>query len=240
MRDELAQVRRRLFAAKSLTVLSGAGISAESGIPTFRGKEGLWNKHRAEDLATPEAFQRDAKLVWAWYQWRRTLIATKQPNAAHQALVKLEEKTESFTLITQNVDGLHARAGSRSVIELHGNIWKMYCTVCAWKIEDHTASLPDLPCCQSCQGLLRPNIVWFGEAIDRDHLNRSLEACRNAEIILVIGTSGVVQPAASFAALAKEAGAFVVEINPQPCLSDFADLIFSEKAAELLPELVVL
>ncbi len=238
MRDDLAQVRQRLVGAKSLTVLSGAGISAESGIPTFRGKEGLWNKHRAEDLATPEAFQRDPQLVWAWYQWRRALIATKNPNAAHEALVALEEKLVSFTLITQNVDGLHAKAGSRSVIELHGNIWKMSCTACGRKTEDHTASLPPLPCCKMCQGLLRPDIVWFGENLDADNLNRSLEACQSADMMFIIGTSGVVQPAASFASIAKEAGAFVVEINPQPVLSHLADLVFSEKAAVLLPQVI--
>lgn len=238
MKDELIEVRKRLFNAQSLTVLSGAGISAESGIPTFRGKEGLWNKHRAEDLARPEAFQRDPELVWAWYQWRRVLIATKNPNAAHEALVALEKKATSFSLITQNVDGLHTKAGSRLVIELHGNIWKMSCTVCGRKTEDHAESLPPLPCCETCQGLLRPDIVWFGEDLDPDNLNRSLEACRNADVMLIIGTSGVVQPAASFASIAKEAGAFVVEINPQPVLFHLADLVFSEKAAVLLPQVM--
>ncbi|NOY84042.1 MAG: NAD-dependent deacylase [Nitrospirae bacterium] len=238
MKDELIEVRKRLLSAKSLTVLSGAGISAESGIPTFRGKEGLWNKHRAEDLATPEAFQRDPKLVWAWYQWRRVLIATKNPNAAHEALVTLETKAASFSLITQNVDGLHTKAGSRLVIELHGNIWKMCCTACGRKTENHAASLSPLPCCETCQGLLRPDIVWFGEDLDPDNLNRSLDACRNADVMLIIGTSGVVQPAASFASIAKEAGAFVVEINPQPVLSYLADLVFSEKAAVLLPQVI--
>ncbi len=235
--DQITAVCKRLAAAKSLTVLSGAGISAESGIPTFRGEEGLWNKHRAEDLATPEAFRRDPELVWAWYQWRRTLIAQKQPNAAHDALVSLERRLAAFTLITQNVDGLHERAGSRSMIELHGNIWRMRCTGCGLKTESE-AALPALPSCASCHGLLRPDIVWFGEAVDPDHLIRSLNACRDADVMLVIGTSGVVQPAASFASVAKEAGAFIVEINPVPSLSNLADRVFAEKAAVLLPKIV--
>lgn len=237
--DKIRQVRKRLVHAKSLTVLSGAGISAESGIPTFRGKEGLWKKYRAEELATPEAFQNDPKLVWAWYQWRRTLIATKKPNAAHKALVALEAQAASFTLITQNVDGLHEKAGTCSMIALHGNIWRMLCTACGQKTENHAESLPPLPRCESCRGLLRPDIVWFGEAIAAENLSRSLEACQQTDLMLVIGTSGVVQPAASFAAIAKEGGAFIVELNPQPSLSRLADLIFTEKAAVLLPQLVV-
>jgi len=237
--DQIAQVRERIADADALVVLSGAGISAESGVPTFRGKEGLWRRHRAEDLATPEAFQRDPKLVWAWYQWRRTLIAEKRPNAAHGALVALETRSDAgFTLITQNVDGLHGQAGSREMIELHGNIWKMRCTGCGFKTENHDETLPSLPTCPGCEGLLRPDIVWFGEAIDAENLMRSLEACRNADVMLVIGTSGVVQPAASFASIAKEAGAFVVEINPAPSLSHIPDLIFEEKAVVCLPQIL--
>ncbi|MEC4677356.1 MAG: Sir2 family NAD-dependent protein deacetylase, partial [Nitrospirota bacterium] len=148
------------------------------------------------------------------------------------------KKATSFSLITQNVDGLHTKAGSRLVIELHGNIWKMSCTACGRKTENYAESLPPLPCCERCQGLLRPDIVWFGEDLDPDNLNRSLEACRNADVMLIIGTSGVVQPAASFASIAKEAGAFIVEINPQPVLFHVADLVFSEKAAALLPQVL--
>ncbi len=235
--EQISLVRERLAATKSLVVLTGAGISAESGVPTFRGDEGLWKTYRAEELATPQAFQRDPQLVWEWYQWRRGLIAAKVPNAAHEALVGLEQTIIQFQLITQNVDGLHAKAGSRNMLEMHGNIWKMRCTHCGVKTEDHSLSLPALPKCSECDSLLRPDIVWFGEAIDGKHLEQSLSACQNHEVMFVIGTSGVVQPAASFASIAKEAGVFVVEINPAPSLSGLADVTLSGKAAEVLPQL---
>lgn len=236
--DEMLRLRERLEKTKSLVVLTGAGVSAESGVPTFRGDEGLWKTYRAEELATPEAFQRDPKLVWEWYQWRRKLIATKAPNAAHDALVWLEQTLPRFQLITQNVDGLHAKAGSRNMIEMHGNIWRMRCTHCGAKTEDHSLSLPSLPACSECDSLLRPDIVWFGEAIDRKKLDQCLTGCQNCEVMFVIGTSGVVQPAASFASLAKEAGAFVVEVNPAPSLSGLADVTLTGKAAEVLPKVI--
>jgi len=235
--DSLSSVRKRLAAARSLTVLTGAGISSESGIPTFRGEEGLWKRYRAEDLATPQAFQRNPALVWEWYQWRRALISTKRPNAAHAALVRLEADIPEFTLITQNVDGLHVQAGSRQLIELHGNIWKLRCTRCKHLSENRSLRLPRLPKCPECQALLRPHIVWFGETIDPKNLGDSLKTCASCTLMLVIGTSALVQPAASFAALAKEAGAFVVEINPAPVLQAVADVSLSGAAAEMLPHL---
>ena len=233
--DQIKLVRERIATARSVTVLSGAGISAESGVPTFRGKEGLWKQYRAEDLATPQAFHRDPEVVWEWYQWRRKLIATKRPNAAHAALVKLEAAVPEFTLITQNVDGLHPLAGSRKTIELHGNIWKMRCTGCHQIIEDRSLSLPPLPKCLRCHVLLRPHIVWFGEAIDPEDLGRSLKTCETCDVMLVIGTSAIVQPAASFASIAKEAGAFVAEINPVPALQDVTDVSLVGSATEIVP-----
>ncbi len=236
--DQLKKVTQKIASSEAVVVLTGAGISAESGIPTFRGEDGLWKKHRAEDLATPEAFQRNPQLVWEWYQWRRGIIAAKKANPAHEALTLLESSIRQFLLITQNVDGLHGRAGSRKMIEMHGNIWKMWCTVCGEKMENHALDLPPLPQCVKCEGLLRPDIVWFGEAIQSGHLEQSIQACQNSDTMLVIGTSGVVQPAASFASIAKESGAYVVEINPKPYLLDIADVTLSGKAAELLPKII--
>lgn len=231
-------VNKRIAEAGSITVLSGAGISAESGVPTFRGADGLWKNHKAEELATPEAFQRDPLLVWSWYQWRRKLLSTKKPNPAHTALVTLESAVEHFTLITQNVDGLHQSAGSRTVITLHGNIWKVRCTHCDRVFKDTSLNLPPLPLCHVCEHLLRPHIVWFGEAIDPEKLRLAIDACHSCEVMLVIGTSSVVQPAASFAPLAREAGALVVEINPNPALHSHADVSLAGPAAEIVPLLI--
>jgi len=236
--NSIEVARKKMEAASSLMVLSGAGISAESGVPTFRGADGLWKQYRAEDLATPEAFRRDPTLVWEWYQWRRALIATKKPNAAHDALVAMERSLKDFRLVTQNVDGLHSMAGSEKMVELHGNIWKLRCTACGRITEDHSLDLPALPKCQDCEALLRPHIVWFGEAIDPDNLQASIAACQTCEVMLVIGTSSLVQPAASFASIAKEVGAMVIEVNPNPALSHCADLLLFGRAAEILPQLL--
>lgn len=231
-------IKKKIASTRSMTVLTGAGISAESGVPTFRGPGGLWKNHKPEDLATPEAFQRDPALVWQWYQWRRKLFSTKKPNAAHKALVTLENTVEHFTLITQNVDGLHQAAGSTDVITLHGDIWALRCTNCGRTFEDTALDLPPLPKCLACEHLLRPHIVWFGESIDSKKLNTALGACHSCDVMLVIGTSGLVQPAASFAAIAKGAGAKVVEINPEPVLEDCADLSLVGPAAEILPQFI--
>ncbi|MFQ5596884.1 MAG: NAD-dependent deacetylase [Nitrospiria bacterium] len=235
---DLLYVKKKLALAPSLTVLTGAGISAESGVPTFRGPEGLWRSYKPEDLATPEAFRRDPTLVWEWYQWRRRLIATKDPNAAHSALAALEKACSDFTLITQNVDGLHRAAGSRNVIELHGDIWKIRCTACGRLAADRSLALPPLPKCPRCGALLRPHIVWFGEGIDPANLEASMKACRSCAFMLVIGTSAVVQPAASFASIAKATGALVVEVNPNPALGDCADISLMGPAAEIVPQLL--
>jgi len=233
--DKLLNLLER---ASLVTVLSGAGISAESGIPTFRGPEGLWRNYRAEDLATPEAFSRDPELVWRWYDWRRGIVAQARPNAAHVGLVALERR-QRVTVITQNVDGLHALAGSRELIELHGNIWKVRCTTCAviaTNTEVPLAVIP--PRCGRCGALVRPHIVWFGEAVDPYDFQRSVEMSRSADVFLVIGTSGLVQPAASLAQVAKSSGATVVEINPDSTpATSLADLVFPERATRVFEAL---
>jgi NAD-dependent deacetylase len=220
-------------------VLTGAGISAESGVPTFRGEAGLWRQYRPEELATPGAFARDPKLVWEWYDWRRGLIAACQPNPAHQTLAKMEAKLPDFTLITQNVDGLHHLAGSQRVLELHGNIWRMRCMRERTKQVDRTTPLPELPPrCAHCGALLRPDVVWFGEALPADVLEAAFAAADTCEIMLVIGTSAVVQPAATLPLIAGQNGAALVEVNPQPTpLSDYVDLSLRQSAAQALPQL---
>jgi NAD-dependent deacetylase len=221
-------------------VLTGAGISADSGVPTFRGPDGLWRTYRAEDLATPEAFERDPRLVWEWYNWRRELIATKSPNPAHVALAELERReNERMWLITQNVDGLHRAAGSRRLSEIHGNIWMVRCTGCGVVNEDRRVPIQILPTCDACGALLRPHIVWFGESLDPADLRRCTETLQSCDLLLVIGTSGVVYPAAGFASVAKQAGATVVEINldetPQAPL---VDLVLRGQAKDLVPQLL--
>ena len=248
--NRLAAARERVAEARAVAVLTGAGISAESGVPTFRGPEGLWRHYRAEDLATPDAFARDPRLVWEWYDWRRGLIATAEPNPAHLALVFLERRCPTFTLITQNVDGLHRKAGSRSLIELHGNIWHVRCTRCGVIALNFEVPIPIPPVCAQgaspargagparCGGLLRPHVVWFGESLDSLDLDHSIAAIREADLFLIIGTSGVVQPAASFAAHARAAGAYIVEINLAPGSSAEPDVTLIGRAAEILPRVM--
>jgi len=233
------ELKERLQNARSVAVLTGAGISADSGVPTFRGQDGLWRNFRAEDLATPDAFSRDPRLVWEWYDWRRGLIATKDPNPAHHALVELERRYEHFCVLTQNVDGLHEVAGSRNLIELHGNIWKLRCTHCGRVRMNREVPLALLPYCAECRGLLRPHIVWFGESLHPEDLSRSEDALRSCELLLIIGTSGVVYPAASFASVARAAGAFVVEINLERTpTSALVDVSVQGRAKDLLPLLL--
>ena len=239
MASDLGIVRDRIAAAQSLAVLTGAGISADSGVPTFRGADGLWRNFRAEDLATPEAFERDPRLVWEWYNWRRELIATKKPNPAHDAVVELERRVSQFWLMTQNVDGLHRAAGSRQLSEIHGNIWKVRCTVCAAIEDNHEVPIPILPSCRHCGGLLRPHIVWFGEALATSDLARCSTALESCDVLLVIGTSGVVYPAAGFASAAKSAGAFVAEINADATPhSGLVDISIRGRAKEVVPLLL--
>jgi NAD-dependent deacetylase len=231
-------VRRRLQAARTVTVLTGAGISAASGVPTFRGAGGLWRNHQAQQLATPEAFRRDPALVWEWYAWRRQVIAGCDPNAAHHAIAQLSERP-GFTLITQNVDGLHERAGTRHVVRYHGSIWRLRCASgCGgpeW--EDLRVPLdPFPPRCPSCGGLARPGVVWFGETIPPDAA-RVAEAAAACDLFLSVGTSSVVYPAAGLIAAARAGGAFAVEINPDGT-GAFVDAAIAAPAEQVLPLLV--
>jgi len=237
--DGIEQIRRRMKEARAVTVLTGAGISADSGVPTFRGADGLWRNFRAEDLATPQAFARDPRLVWEWYNWRRELVATKKPNAAHYALTELEQRVERFWLITQNVDGLHRTAGSTRLSEIHGNIWRVRCTRCGSVEENREVPIPILPSCRACGGLLRPHIVWFGESLAEEDLHRSYASLESCELLLIVGTSGVVYPAASFAPIAKAAGAFVVELNLDPTPNtEVVDLSLRGRAKDLVPAIL--
>jgi NAD-dependent deacetylase len=234
------EIIKALEGARHVAVLTGSGISAESGVPTFRdAQSGLWSKFKPEDLATPEAFRRDPKLVWEWYAWRRELVARAQPNAGHLALAELEQRVPKFTLITQNVDGLHQRAGSLNVIELHGNIARTKCfdedlLVTDWK---ETGDAP--PRCPRCQGRLRPDVVWFGEMLPPAAVQCALHASRTCNVLLSVGTSTQVHPAASLPFEALEAGATVVEINPiETPLTSVAHYAIHGSAGQVLPKMI--
>ncbi len=215
-----------------LVVLTGAGVSAESGVPTFRGDEGLWRTYRAEKLATPTAFNRDPLLVWEFYAWRRELIAACKPNQAHLLLAAIEKQISDFTLITQNVDGLHTVAGSRNIIEIHGSIWRMRCTSCGDRWEDRNVPLEKLPpSCPGCGEKARPDVVWFGEALDPEVLDSAFETAQRASVVLVIGTSGTVYPVAELPRVGKMHGAKIIEINPEITpISGVADQVYRRKA----------
>lgn len=234
------KAREWIASASSITGLTGAGISAESGVPTFRGPDGLWKQYKPEDLATPEAFLRDPKLVWEWYDWRRGLIVKTQPNAGHRALVELEINKPRSTLITQNVDGLHDLAGSGRVLKLHGDIWRMRCTACGSNWPDRRVPLPELPPHCACGGLARPGVVWFGESLPDGMWMEAEHAAYSAEVFLVIGTSATVYTAAALALLAKQGGAKVIEINiEETALSGQVDCSLRGPAGEVLPSLLV-
>jgi len=235
----LRSAAERIAGAGRVSVLTGAGISAESGVPTFRGPDGMWKKFRVEELATPEAFARDPKLSWEWYDWRRQKLAPCRPNAGHEALVRWEERAEELTLVTQNVDGLHRKAGSRNVEELHGNIWRLRCTSCLHSREDLRAPLPELPPRCECGSVMRPDVVWFGEVLPQEPFQHAVEAMSHSEVLLVVGTSALVYPAASLPLVAKQAGGFVIEVNKERTpLSPLADVTLIGPAAEVLPALL--
>ena len=225
--------------AKKTAVLTGAGISAESGVPTFRGEGGLWKQYRPEELATFEAFSRDPNLVWEWYSWRKNLIAEVSPNPGHHALVQLEKYYPEFTLITQNVDNLHREAGSENILELHGNIRRNYCLDCGKNYEDSELTLGSRVNSCECGGLIRPAVVWFGESLPQDTLEGSFQKAGECEVFFSIGTSAVVYPAAMLPVHAKRTGALLVEINPQETmLTPNADHFLQGASGEILPELV--
>ena len=229
-----------LKTAERVVVLTGAGVSAESGVPTFRqAQTGLWQQYDPRELATPQAFARNPRLVWEWYQWRRSLIDKARPNPAHYALVDLEQHIPQFLLVTQNIDGFHWAAGSRDMVELHGNIARTKCfdegvMVDSW---EDTGEVP--PRCPYCRGYLRPDVVWFGEGIPGHALEAAFEAAGACDLFLCVGTSAAVAPAATFPLVAKRRGARVAEINPdQTSVSVIADWSIRGKAGDVLPELV--
>ncbi len=230
----------KLWTAQRVVVLTGAGVSQESGLRTFRDTQtGLWAQYQPNELASPEAFRRDPKLVWDWYAWRREAVKAVRPNPGHYALVEMEKHVPAFTLITQNVDGLHRMAGSLHLLELHGNIQRVRCADCYTFTETWGDDSETVPLCQVCGGLLRPDVVWFGEALPRDQLEAAVEVSRSCEIFFSIGTSGVVQPAASLGFAAHNRGATVVEINAEPTpLTPKADFVLHGKSGEILPQLV--
>lgn len=206
----------RLAKAESVAVLTGAGISAESGVPTFReAQTGLWARWHPEDLATPQAFQRNPRLVWDWYRWRRQLVRDVEPNSGHLALVELERRVSDFHLSTQNVDGLHRRAGSRNLSELHGNLFRDVCAYEGIDVDLPAADDELPPRCPRCGGPVRPGVVWFGEPLPRAELLEAESAAAGCDVYLLVGTSGLVQPAAGLPLSARRAGAYVVEINPE-------------------------
>lgn len=244
MNQPLPSLPSRLIETLSRThriaVLTGAGISAESGVPTFReAQTGLWARYEPTQLATPEAFRRNPALVWEWYQWRRQLISQVKPNPGHFALARMAGFVPDFTLITQNVDGLQQEAGSEKVVELHGNIWRTLC------LEENALVAPQTiddcipPHCPSCGGLLRPDVVWFGETLPGDALATALAAAQRCDFFFSIGTSAVVYPAAALAYEARNYGATVIEINMTATpLSDHADFVLRGPAGKILPALV--
>jgi len=261
---ELLELLKR---AERVGVLTGAGISAESGIPTFRGKDGLWNKFSPTELATYEAFINDPKLVWKWYLWRMHLIAKAQPNPGHYAVARMERIFPDFLLITQNVDGLHRRAGSKRIVELHGNIFEGKCRFCGkrYSEEEFSRLWPfasreflssiteeelkgrvfdevdrgNLPLCVNCGEVVGPGVVWFGESLPEEALERAISFASSSQVFFSVGTSAVVQPAASIPLYAKRAGAVLIEVNPEETpLSPYCDFVFRGSAAQVLPEIV--
>jgi NAD-dependent protein deacetylase/lipoamidase len=245
-RDQYKELAARLASAKHVCVLTGAGISRESGIPTFREADGLWNKFRPEELANVNAFLTNPDRVWEWYSWRRELIGKVEPNPGHYALAEIEKRVEHFVLTTQNVDNLHREAGSQDVIELHGNILRNKCQKCGIvfnpgdeeaEIQFEQGTLPTCKCGK--EGLLRPDVVWFGEMLPEEAIARAWEEAERSDVFLSVGTSTLVYPAAALPFNAKTAGAFLVEINPNSTeLTPLADLVFAEPSGVALPKVV--
>lgn len=235
LRAACAAVRQ----CRSLCVLTGAGVSAESGVPTFRGPGGMWRNRDPMSLATPEAFAADPRTVWEWYQWRRSLIRSCAPNPGHGAIARIEREKEDFLLVTQNVDGLHRLAGSRKMVEFHGSIWAVRCVGCR-REEEIRSDFPILPPrCPSCGALLRPGVVWFGEAIPAEALSASLAMVERCDLLLVAGTSSVVQPSASLAFSVVQRGGTVIEVNLEETpVSDAARFSFRGKTGALLPAIL--
>jgi NAD-dependent deacetylase len=232
-------LKSKLVPQTRVVVLTGAGVSAESGVPTFRGKNGLWKKFRPEELATFDAFMANPKLVWEWYQYRRELIQNVMPNPAHFALVEFQKYFKDFTLITQNVDGLHQRAGCSQVVELHGNIKRNRCIECGKKFETIEVKAEEIPPRCECGGKIRPDVVWFGEMLPENAVRTAFEVSSSCDLFFSLGTSAVVHPAASLPLMAKRSGAYLVEVNIEPTeLSNLSDELMLGKAGEIMPFII--
>lgn len=234
----MTTLRERFEGAASIFVLTGSGISAESGLPTFRGAAGLWRTHRVEDLASPQGFARDPQLAWSWYNERRQAHRAAAPSAAHRALAQLEAAHPDFTLATQNVDSLHLRAGSRNVLELHGQLREARCTGCSARQPlDDPMALDEIT--HACGGMWRPDVVWFGESLPQPVWQSAVQAAARAELMLVVGTSGMVQPAASIATPRFAPHAYIVEINPdETVLSGQVDESIRAGASDVLSHVI--
>lgn len=226
-------------AAERVAVLTGAGISAESGVPVFRGDAGLWRQFRPDQLASPEAFSRQPELVWDWYLWRRGCIAAVQPNAGHQAIARWQQQRTGVALVTQNVDGLHARAGSAAAIELHGNLWRVRCAAgCEFVALDKATGAPRTVFRCKCGSWLRPDVVWFGEALDAAAIEAAIAIVTGADLLMVVGTSAVVYPVAGLPQIARASGARMVEVNVEETpLTAQADAVLRGRAGDVLPAL---
>jgi NAD-dependent deacetylase len=235
---ELERIKERMESAKRVVVLTGAGVSAESGVPTFRGGGGtaVWRGMDATVLSSAEMVASNLPLVWEWFEYRRAILAPCLPNAAHVAIATWQDRVAELTLVTQNIDGLHAKAGSRDVLELHGNIWRGRCTRCGAVEELAETPLAEIPPpCGACGAALRPDVVLFGEYLPAGVFERAAEAAALADLCFVVGTSAVVYPAAELPAIAARRGALVVEVNPEPCGA--FEVSLAGKAGEILPQI---
>ncbi len=231
----------RLKNASAVTALTGAGISAESGVPTFRGKDGLWDNKKVEELATPQALRNNPELFWKFYRWRKKLINEVKPNLGHYSLVDFERIYDDFFLVTQNVDNLHREAGNKNIVELHGNIFNTKCADCDKSHTEPISESTQIPICNFCGGPLRPDVVLFGENLQEKNLRAAQEAAAGCEIFFSIATSSLVEPAASLPFLAKANGSYVVEINSEETpLSQHADECLRGATGKLLPALVII
>ncbi len=233
------KLRSLLIPSTRVVVFTGAGVSAESGIATFRGAHALWSNFRIEDYATPQAFLADPLKVWEWYNWRRREILKTDPNSGHLAICEFEQYFKDFTLITQNVDGLHDRAGNQKILKLHGDIWETRCPLCGDSAIDNDARGEPLPPLCRCKGRMRPGVVWFGESLSEVIYEHAVSSAKNSELFFSVGTSAEVYPAAVLPSLAKQHGAYVVEVNiEKTSAADFADETLLGKSGEVLPEIL--
>ena len=234
----MEELLERLRKAKSIVFFTGAGVSAESGIPTFRGKDGIWNKLKPEELASFDAFLKNPEMVWEWYNHRRKIIHESQPNQGHLAMSEFQNLFPHVTVITQNIDNLHRRAGSKVIYELHGNIERNYCIKCSKQFNGELDFADKAPIC-SCGGLIRPDVVWFGEYLPESEFLSSEKAAMKADIFFVVGTSGIVYPAAGIIFTAKKSGAYIVEINIEETeITRYADKSFFGEAGKILPQIL--